>query len=222
MPPFVRFALLGGLFSVLSLHTQAADADAIAAGQRIAQGGNQQGAAACITCHGAQGEGSGIYPPLAGQHAGYLERQLQHLADGTRRHPIMAPMAKALSAEEKNQVSIYYASLPLPFGLTPKQGPLPRAEDSNGAWLAERGRWADGIPACSKCHGPGGVGVGKDFPAIGHLSTGYMQDQIKAWQTGTRDPGPLGLMKSVAEHLTPQDVQDVADYYRQLHQHTQP
>lgn len=218
-----RPALLGLLLAALGLHAQAADKSdktAIEAGKRIAQQGSSSGAAACMSCHGAKGEGAGAFPPLAGQHPGYLKRQLDHLASGTRQNPIMAPMAQALSDTKRTQVAAYYASLPL--GIRPKQGPLPQARDGNGAWLAERGRWADGIAACSKCHGPGGVGVGQGFPAIGQLGASYMQDQIKAWQDGTRDAGPLGLMQSIAQKLTPQDVQDVAEYYQRLHQKTQP
>lgn len=186
-----------------------------AAGQKIAQSGTPQGAAACATCHGAKGEGMAGFPALAGQHAGYLARQLQHLADGSRQAPVMAPMAKALSAQDRADVAAYYASLPLP--IQPVRGPLPKGKDDDGAWLVERGRWADGIPACAQCHGPGGVGVGADFPAIGHLTADYMQSQVAAWNKGQREAGPLGLMGKVAQKLTPADIQAVAAYYARLH-----
>ena len=186
-----------------------------AAGEKIARSGTPQGAAACATCHGAKGEGMAGFPALAGQHAGYLARQLQHLADGSRQAPVMAPMAKALSAQDRADVAAYYASLPLP--IQPVRGPLPKGKDDDGAWLVERGRWADGIPACAQCHGPGGVGVGADFPAIGHLTADYMQSQVAAWNKGQREAGPLGLMGKVAQKLTPADIQAVAAYYARLH-----
>lgn len=185
------------------------------AGAKIAAQGGSQGATACVSCHGSQGEGSANFPPLAGQPAGYLQRQLETMANNQRKAPVMAPMAKALTAQEKADVAAYYASLALP--IQAKQGPLPTAKSSDGAWLVERGRWADGIPACAKCHGPGGAGVGLDFPAIGHLSASYMQAQVDAWKNQSRDAGPLGLMGSVAQKLTPQDIKDVAAYYQQLH-----
>ena len=130
------------------------------AGEKIAQSGSAGGAAACIGCHGAKGEGQPGFPALAGQHAGYLERQLNQLAAGARQSAVMAPMAKSLSEQERADVAAYYASLALP--IKPVRGALPGKSDDNGAWLVERGRWADGIPACAQCHGPGGVGVGKD------------------------------------------------------------
>ncbi len=186
-----------------------------AAGEKIAQSGSAGGAAACASCHGAKGEGQTGFPALAGQHAGYLERQLSQLAAGARQSPVMAPMAKSLSEQERADVSAYYASLKLPVKAV--RGPLPGKNDDAGAWLVERGRWADGIPACAQCHGPGGVGVGKDFPAIGHLPADYMQSQIDAWNKGQRDAGPLGLMGAVAKKLTADDVKAVAAYYQRLH-----
>lgn len=210
-------ALTGALLTVASLHAAAQSTSAnIEAGQRIATSGNQQGAPACASCHGAQGEGNGTYPPLSGQVSGYLQRQLETFANRQRKHSQMSGIAKALTAQEQADVAAYYASLKLPLKVV--QGPLPTAKDSQGAWLAERGRWEEGIPACSKCHGPAGAGVGKDFPAIAHLSAQYMNDQIKAWNTGNREAGPLGLMGSVAKKLTPQDIEDVAAYYRSLQQ----
>lgn len=200
------------LLAACHFPTWAADASA---GAKIAANGGSQGAAACASCHGSNGEGSAAFPPLAGQSAGYLERQLQEFAAGKRKAPTMEPNARALTDAEKADVAAYYASLKLP--MQSKVGPLPTAKDSNGAWLVERGRWADGIPACAKCHGPGGTGVGLDFPAIGHLSAAYMQSQVDAWQKKSRDAGPLGLMGSIAQKLTPKDVQDVAAYYQQQH-----
>nr|WP_312567644.1 c-type cytochrome [Comamonas sp.] len=210
---------LACLALLVASHFPAWAAD-VKAGANIAANGGAQGAPACVSCHGSKGEGGPGFPPLAGQSAGYLERQLHTLAAGKRKAITMAPVARALSDQEKADVAAYYASLKLP--IESKVGALPKAKDSNGAWLVERGRWADGIPACAKCHGPGGTGVGMDFPAIGHLDAKYMQTQMAAWRKQERDAGPLGLMGSIAQKLTDQDVQDVADYYQQMHQGAKP
>lgn len=203
-----------GLAVLCALHTPtlAADADA---GAKIATQGGSQGAPACVNCHGSQGEGGANFPPLAGQPAGYLQRQLETMASNQRKAPVMGPLAKALTASEKADVAAYYARLTLP--IKARQGALPTAKSSDGAWLVERGRWADGIPACAKCHGPGGAGVGLDFPAIGHLSAGYMQAQVDAWKNQGREAGPLGLMGAIAQKLSAKDIEDVAAYYQQLH-----
>jgi len=203
-----------GLAVLCALHAPALAADADA-GAKIATQGGSQGAPACINCHGSQGEGGANFPPLAGQPAGYLQRQLETMASNQRKAPVMGPLAKALTAGEKADVAAYYARLMLP--IKARQGALPTAKSADGAWLVERGRWADGIPACAKCHGPGGAGVGLDFPAIGHLSASYMQAQIDAWKNQGREAGPLALMGAIAQKLSAKDIEDVAAYYQQLH-----
>jgi cytochrome c553 len=91
-----------------------------------------------------------------------------------------------------------------------------RSPQDTGAWLATRGRWADNLPACSQCHGPGGIGVGSRFPPLAGQPAAYISAQLKAWQAGERPPGPLGLMQSVAGKLRGADVQAVSEYYASL------
>ena len=182
-------------------------------GQGIAQNGLPPAVAACATCHGARGEGSAAFPPLAGNGAAYLLAQLQAFADGSRAQPIMGPIAKALKPQQRADVVAFYAALPH----VQRAVTVPPADPADaGAWLAQRGRWADGIPACAQCHGPAGLGVGEHFPAIAGLSAPYMQAQVSAWQKKTRPPGPLQLMASVAQKLTEQDLTAVAAYYARL------
>lgn len=182
-------------------------------GQGIAHNGLAPNVAACASCHGARGEGSGAFPPLAGNGAAYLLAQLQAFADGSRVQPIMQPIAKALSAQQRADVVAFYAGLPSPQ----RAVAAPAADPADaGAWLVQRGRWADGIAACAQCHGPDGRGVGEHFPAIAGLNATYMQAQVTAWQNKQRPPGPLQLMAAVAEKLTPQDVTAIAAYYARL------
>ena len=195
----------------------AASAANAKAGQGIAQNGvAQAGVAACATCHGARGEGSAAFPPLAGNGATYLLEQLNHFAANRREQAVMHPIAKALGAQQRADVAAFYAGQPR------DQKPLtartaPATPQDAGAWLVQRGRWSDGIPACAQCHGPDGLGVGEHFPALAGLGAAYMQQQISAWQTGKRPPGPLQLMHSVAQKLTPADITAVAAYYARLH-----
>ncbi len=185
-------------------------------GQGIAQNGLPTGVVACATCHGARGEGSPAFPPLAGNGAVYLLEQLNHFANNGREQAIMSPIAKGLSAQQRADVAAFYAGQPrLQQPATARMEPA-RPADA-GAWLAQRGRWSDGIPACAQCHGPDGLGVGQHFPALAGLSATYMQQQISAWQAGKRPPGPLQLMSTVAQKLTPEDITAVAAYYARLH-----
>ena len=72
-------------------------------------------AAKCQQCHGAQGVGTGLGPPLAAQPALYLAQQLQDWQVSKRRtdgHHEMLKVAQALSGGEITQLSLYLAQIP--------------------------------------------------------------------------------------------------------------
>ena len=179
-------------------------------------------APACQTCHGPVGEGiaQAGFPRLASLGARYMQRQLAAFADGTRVNDVMMPIAKALSVADRAEVSAYYAALPVPTAVVPTAPALapPAApiSASVGAILATRGRWADKLPACEQCHGPGGRGVGPDFPALAGQSATYLSNQLTAWKTGARPSGPMGLMAVVAKKLSEAEVRAIADHYASL------
>ena len=182
-------------------------------------------APACQSCHGPAGEGmpQAGFPRLASLGAPYMQRQLAAFADGTRVSDVMLPIAKALSDADRAEVSAYYAALPaaaapataLPSASASAPAAAP-ASGSVGATLATRGRWADKLPACDQCHGPGGSGIGPDFPALAGQSATYLSNQLMAWKTGARPPGPMGLMAIVATKLSESDVRALADHYASL------
>jgi cytochrome c553 len=182
-------------------------------------------APACQACHGPAGEGiaQAGFPRLASLGATYMQRQLAAFADGTRVSAVMMPIAKALSDADRAEVSTYYAALPAPAApaaalptATASAPAAAPASASAGATLAARGRWADKLPACDQCHGPGGRGVGPDFPALAGQSATYLSNQLMAWKTGARPPGPMSLMAIVATKLSEADVRAIADHYATL------
>lgn len=72
----------------------------------------QQKSQVCQACHGADGKGTNpTYPVLAGQHQDYLAQALRDYRDGSRKNPIMAGMAAALSDEDIENLAEYYASM---------------------------------------------------------------------------------------------------------------
>lgn len=201
MAPCLRLALL---LAALALATPAPADDAA----RIVQQGNGKGAAPCLACHGADGGGIAAagYPRLAGLDAHHLQRQLDDFAKGTRASPVMQPVAAALSESERAALAAYYAKLPPP---TPAASTAPPA----GAALALRGDWSRQLPACVQCHGPGGVGVGANFPPLAGQGANYLAAQLDAWRQGTRRNDPLQLMQHIAGQLTPQEIQAVSAWF---------
>jgi cytochrome c553 len=124
----------------------------------------------------------------------------------------MQPVAKALDASQLAAVAAHYSKL-----AAPSAAAVPHEEAASpaqpGAWLAQRGRWDAGLPACVQCHGPGGAGVGTAFPPLRGQSAAYIASQLHAFKQGSRPPGPMKLMAIVAAKLSDDDIGAVSQYY---------
>ncbi len=193
----------------------AADSELIRIGSEIAQKG-ASGQAPCMACHGVKGEGLATagYPYLAAQPAEYLQQQLTHFADGSRKQPIMQPIAKSLDEKQREAVSAYYASLQPVFdrdAVSQRVQTYPK--DQPGAWMANRGNENPYIPACIQCHGPGGIGVDPVFPALAGQSENYLQTQLTAMKSGDRKGDSHELMVHLAENLSDEQIREVSQYF---------
>ena len=103
-------AALGRFYGSRPPHKEAPkDAPLAAVGQYIYSQGNRfSGVPACASCHGPDGAGSNALPRLAGQHAAYLDNQLQQFGkrernnDNAVMHAVvekMTPLEMAAVAE---------------------------------------------------------------------------------------------------------------------------
>lgn len=82
----------------------AAQADEISAGRAKAQ--------ACAVCHGPLGVASQPDTPhLAGQPASYLVQQLRAFRSGSRKHEVMAVIAKPLTDDDIDKLAAWFASV---------------------------------------------------------------------------------------------------------------
>lgn len=68
-------------------------------------------AAACTSCHGAEGEGKGANPPLAAMPAGQFVQSMKDYKSGKRPHAVMKMIATQMSETDAQNVAAYYASL---------------------------------------------------------------------------------------------------------------
>ncbi|MCY7316465.1 MAG: cytochrome c [Rubrivivax sp.] len=81
-----------------------------ASAQDVAKG--RQKAQACAVCHGPLGLSSAPDAPnLAAQPALYTAAQLRAYRNGTRKHEVMAVMAKPLTDDDIADLAAWYASL---------------------------------------------------------------------------------------------------------------
>src|SRR6202042_1117832 len=119
---------------------------------------------------------------LAGLDSAYLIEQLNAFADGRRDSETMAPIAKALTPDERQAIPKFFAGLAAPKREESKKADAQAT--AAGAALASRGDWSKGLPGCGQCHGAAGQGVGKTFPALAGQSGQYIMRQLKAWKDG--------------------------------------
>src|SRR3984893_936936 len=104
---------LGAYFDSLTNTGLEADPSFWQAGERLYRGGDQTRAIpACMACHGPTGRGNtpAKFPALRGQQPGYVVKQLNDYATGTRAtgpNGIMQIIAKRLSPDEIKSVASY-------------------------------------------------------------------------------------------------------------------
>ena len=183
------------------------------------QGAN--GAPACVTCHGAKGEGnpSAGFPRLAGLGAKYLTEQLDAMADGGRVSPIMKATAQALDPAQRQAVAAYYASLPAPLDTDKLAATaMGRAASADtGAWLATRGAWDKNVPPATNAMVPAASASATTSPRWRPVGCLHFR-AVARLAPGQRPPGPLGLMPAVATRLTDAEIDAVSAYYAGLPQ----
>jgi len=197
---------------------QPVDDDLLEAGRLVAMGGAENGGSgmACITCHGAQGEGdgSGAFPRLTGQPAWYMYKQLVDYASGDRPNRVMTGIAQRLTEYEMEAVSAYYSVLEAPHA--PVLGQIDGELLQWGAQLGAAGSAEAGIPACVNCHGPNGTGLAPSVPYLAGQYARYMEYQLQLWKEGVRDNDPLNVMSAIAQKMTREDMRAVSEYYARV------
>ena len=162
--------------------------------------------AVCAACHGADGNSTIVAnPKLAGQHAGYINKQLTEFKSGKRANPIMSGFAGALSPADMTNISAWLAS----------QKAKPNfAKDKELVQLGEkiyRGGIADRqIAACASCHGPSGAGIPQIYPRVSGQHSDYTAAQLTAFREGVRKNS--AQMTQVAAKLNNREIKAVADY----------
>lgn len=183
------------------------------AGRQLATAGAPNGVAACVTCHGAQGEGdaAGGFPRIAGQPRYYLGKQLAAYANEARVNPVMGPIAKAMTAHQIRDVSAYYATL---GGAPARAAAAPAGPGAARALqLATAGDNAKQVQACANCHGPGGAGEPPVSPYLAGQHASYLTAAMGQWKSGARKTDMSGQMPHIARALSDADVAALSAWF---------
>lgn len=208
------FLVVSTFALIASVKSMASEDGAKILVQRIGSGNlvigkEKSGEGRCQECHGADGNSSDVkIPNHAGQYAGYLVKQLSDFQSGARRHEIMTIMAEDLSATDKADIAAYFASQKIMQGEGVGDAPLAKK-------LFVNGDQARDIPSCVSCHGEGGKGriAGNVvYPVIGGQRAVYLRSQLVNWKLGDRHNSPGGVMNKVAQSLSDDEINALADY----------
>jgi len=169
--------------------------------------------ATCAGCHGADGNSvNPVWPSLAGQHPGYLEKQLKNFQAGQRNDATMAPMAAALSEQDMQDVAAYFASQTITAGTAGADA------IEVGERIYRGGNLQTGVAACTACHGPTGAGIPQaGFPALSGQNSAYVAKTLRDFRTGTRANDINAMMQDVAASMSDAEIEAVAQYVQGLH-----
>ena len=164
----------------------------------------------CVACHGEQGVSRAPeYPNLAGQSGAAIYKQLNDYRTGSRTHPLMTDIAKALDEATLADIAAYYAA-------QPKRNPNPTTLAESPAAivrLVELGDPSRNIPPCASCHRPGSGGP-IETPILAEQGKDYIVLQLKEYAAGHRRNDVYGRMRTIAAKLTPAEIDGLGVYYR--------
>jgi cytochrome c553 len=164
----------------------------------------------CVACHGETGVSAAPdFPHLAGQSGAAIYKQLYDYRTGSRVHPQMTDLAKALDEATIADVAAYYAG-------QPQRNPNPStlAEfPPNIVRLVELGDPHRNIPPCASCHRIGAGGP-IETPVLAEQQEEYLFQQLKRYASAERRNDVYARMRLIASRLTEAEMKGLAGYYR--------
>ena len=124
----------------------------------------------------------------------------------------MAPMAAPLTDEDMVNLAAYFSSQKATVGET--------AADklAAGQSLYRGGNAANGVSACTACHGPKGEGNPQaNFPNLSGQSAAYVAKALQDFRSGARANDAGKMMSDIASRLTDAEIEAVSQYVQGLH-----
>jgi cytochrome c553 len=170
--------------------------------------------ASCAACHGADGNSvNPEWPKLAGQHEGYLVKQLTYFKDGERVNETMKGMASNLTEQDREDLAAYFSSQKVKIGVAD-----PSLVEF-GQKIYRSGNASSGVAPCMGCHGPNGAGnPASNYPALRGQNAQYIENQLRGFASGQRhNENAKKMMQILASRMTDREIRAVASYIQGLH-----
>ena len=166
----------------------------------------------CIACHSIDGNSIvAANPKLAGQHAGYITKQLNNFKSGLRENAVMAGMVANLTEEDMTNLGHYFSEQNILLSSAIENGVGSLGENIFRAGIKNKG-----VAACASCHGPSGHGIPDKYPRLNAQHSEYTLAQLNSFRLELRKNDPDGVMRTIAQKLTEQEMRSVADYIQGL------
>ena len=206
---------LCSVLAVLSMPSLAADH--ATAGDPAA--GEAQ-SAVCAGCHNTDGNSTvPNFPKLAGLGEKYLTKQLQDIQSGVRVVPEMTGLLDGKSEQDLKDLAAYFDSNTMQLsGAKPLKVLTNDGVKVNGLVLGERvfraGNLTTGVPACTGCHSPRGLGNEPGgYPRLSGQFSEYIAKQLRNFRAGERtNDGESKIMRQVAQQMSDAEIDAVANY----------
>ena len=176
--------------------------------------------ASCAACHSADGNSpTPLFPKLAGLGEKYLFKQLQDIQSKKRDIPQMTGLLDGMQAQDLRDIAAYYNSKTLQIsGAKSIEVQINSGVKVDGLELGERifraGNHSSGVPACTGCHSPRGLGnEPAGYPRLSGQYAEYIEAQLKAFRNGDRtNDGDSKVMRQVAQYMSDAEITAVANY----------
>ncbi|MGY6277440.1 c-type cytochrome [Methylomonas sp. MgM2] len=190
-------------------------------------GVGKEKAASCAGCHGEDGNSAmPSFPKLAGQHEGYLVRQLKAFKNGERNAPMMAPLAMGLDEKSMEEIAAYYATQKISKNPAPVLSDDDESEKTEeqkkaelddlieqGGDLYRNGNLSREVSACIACHGPYGEGnKPAAYPSLHSQHAEYLIKTLTDFKNGQRSNNRENMMHMIATKMTDEDIKAVSYY----------
>lgn len=210
----VSLRALLAVFSTVALASGAQAAGSIDAGK--------EKAATCIACHGVDGNSANPqWPSLAGQGEAYMISTTEafqiplgeagEVVEGGRYDPVMTGQAINLSAEDLADLGAYFNAQRMTGKVSDP------ALVGEGEGLYRGGNIEANVSACIACHGPSGRGnAPAAYPSIAGQHAVYTIKQLQDYRSGARKSDKSGVMRSITERMTDNEIAAVASYIQGL------
>jgi cytochrome c553 len=170
--------------------------------------------AVCSACHGADGNSVvGLWPSLAGQNEKYLVKQLRLVKSGDRVIDSMVGLLDNLQDSDLQDIAAFYAS---------QRNKVGQADESKvelGRKLYYAGNLEKGIPACSACHSPRGLGNGPAaYPLLSGQQPDYVAKALKDYRAGERvNEDQSKIMAAIAYKLDDVEIDALSSFVHGLY-----